>query len=285
MAENVYPKPLTKKDFFQIEECYCGKKPFSYTNVSTNTHVSKCSTVKEEYDIKTRKWVPSKKQPCEFNCVYYGERVVFNEIKNKLIQKANRFENKDTALEKKLKLLFQFVFISSHSETLDEINIIVKNELLKEPRKIYYFPSPGHLRISHYESLEDYRTRIFSEKIIDRSHLIKPDPKIECDITFFSPRELFPGLKTVKPVKPVKTVKAIKPVKKLVISSSQFIVVPEDKDLVSDSDKDSEFESDEDISEYPSDEENETKELSDVEIEEEPVFDDYESGGDQEIYD
>ena len=41
MAENkVRPQILTKKDFFQIEECYCGKNPFRYTDVTNNIYVA-----------------------------------------------------------------------------------------------------------------------------------------------------------------------------------------------------------------------------------------------------
>jgi hypothetical protein len=176
MKENVEPTILTKKDFFQIDECNCGKNPFRYTDVSKNVYVAKCPLMKEEYDIKTKTWISSKKQPCNFYCKYYGPRPVFEEVKNTLIRKANVIQDKNVLLEQKLRLLFRFVFVSRHTATLDEINILVKNSLRREPRKEYYFPSPGHLRISHYESLEDYRDRIFSKKIVDLSNLPEPEP-------------------------------------------------------------------------------------------------------------
>ena len=72
-------------------------------------------------------------------------------------------------------LIFQYLFVSNHSSTIQEIDLIVKYNLKRETRKIFYYPSIGHLRVSHRETYEDYRDRIFSKKIIDLENiLIKP---------------------------------------------------------------------------------------------------------------
>jgi len=252
MSENKRPTFLTKKDFFQIEECKCGKSPFRYKDISKNVYVAKCPFVKEELDIKTRKWVQSKKQPCDMHIIFCEERPVFEEVKNTLIKRAQQLPNKDSVLEEKLKLLFRFVFVSRHTSTLDEINILVKNTLHREPRKVYYFPSSdGNMRISHYEPLEEYRDRIFSEKIIDRGVLLPeqpPPPKQKFD-DFFNIRK-FLNLTERKQVKQVKQIKQIKQIKQVkqdvkseIISVSKFILVSDD-DQDDDDQEDSEKESD-----------------------------------------
>lgn len=290
MTENKNPTFLTRKDFFQIDECKCGKSPFRYQNVSKNQYIMKCAYVKEEFDIKTRKWVPAKKQPCDTYNVFCGERPVFQEVKNTLIKKAQQLPNKDSALEEKLKLLFRFVFVSRHTSTLDEINILVKNSLHRQPRKVYYFPSSdGHMRISHYEPLEEYRDRIFSEKIVDRGELPKPPKEKTGD--FFNILDFLniPRNKKVVTTKPVKRVVApviIKPV------TSKFILVSDEEE----SEKDSDYESDNDsaysgaedieaVDEAEASEESETDVIEEPEViddEAEEDYDDYASGGEDD---
>jgi hypothetical protein len=164
---------LTRQAFFDIDECKCGKTPFRFHNTSKNIFTVKCNNTKEEFDIKTKKWNVSKKQPCDLWCEYHDTRPIFDQV-NKAILKSVVLPDKDKTLEEKLRLLFRFVFVSNHTSTLDEINILVKNKLKREPRKVYYFPSIGHMRISHYETLEEYRDRIFSKKIIDLSEPVVP---------------------------------------------------------------------------------------------------------------
>jgi hypothetical protein len=284
MAENIRPTVLAKKDFFQIEECYCGKHPFRYMNVSKNEHFAKCNYTKEEYDPRERKNVPAKKQPCTFYCVFYDSRPVFQEIKNTLIKKAADKIDKDTVLEEKLKLLFRFVFVSNHTSTLDEINILVKNSLRREPRKVYYFPSPGHLRISHYEPLEEYRDRIFSKKIIDLSHLPNEQFVIPKERNFL--RELL-HLEEPKPVTQTKKkVVSQTPIQRKKKSGSRFVIVSDDED----SENEEEL-SENELSDYGSEledpdtesvliEEEETEEIF-----EEEIYDDYDDGGDDYGYD
>jgi len=275
-------KILNKKDFFQIDECYCGKHVFRYHNGSKNYYVAKCKNTKEEYDIKLKKWVISKKQPCDFYCTYQAEPPVFlEEIKKVLIKKSQIIPDKNKALEEKLRLLFQFVFVSSHTETLDEINVLVKNNLCREPRKAYYFPSPGHLRISHYESLEEYRDRIFSKKIIDNNFVVVEEK--EPLPTFLNPRSLFNLVKHNLTNKPVKAVKPAKPVKtNNIISSSHFIIVSEDDE--SDNESEPEIDSPDTLSEF--DETDIEKEITldepEEEVFEEETYEDNESGDDYE---
>ena len=160
------PKILTKDAFFDIEECECGKHVFKYHDTSKNSFFMKCANSKYELDIKTKKWIIAKKHPCNLYNVYHGERPTFitlKKIKNQIIT----LETPD--FEKRLSLLFDFLFISTHYSTLQEVDTIVKNNLKREPRKTFYYPSIGHLRISHRETFKEYRDRIFSEKIVDRA--------------------------------------------------------------------------------------------------------------------
>jgi hypothetical protein len=133
--------------------------------------------------------------------------------------------------------LFSFLIVSKNSATLDEINILVKNNLLREPRKTFYLVSTGRfLRVSHYESFEEYRDRIFSKKIVN--HFIPEVTSIIQPI--------------VKPVVVKKTVKHKKE------EISQFIIVSDDEasdenSETSESEKsDSETDDDRDESDFES---------------------------------
>jgi len=275
--ENKYPTPLTKKDFFQIEECKCGKSPFKYHNTSKNEFIAKCNTHKEEYDVKSRKWVQCKKQPCDFLYAYYGERPVFEEIKATLIKKANVFVHKDKVLEEKLRLLFQFLFVSNHTSTLDEINILVKNNLKKEPRKTYYSPSTTYfMPVVGYESFEDYRARIFSDKIIDLETALPETPKQ--DVVFVS--SPFLNRTNIKPKKKNQVKRGNRPVS----LSSKFIVVS-DEDVSSDDNEDqsdNSSESSRELSDYE-----DTLSLLEEEVFDEPeeTYDDCDDGGGEDYDD
>jgi len=268
MSKQTYPTPLTKKAFFEITECKCGKYPFKYHNTSKNEFILKCNTTKEEFDMKTKKWVKSKKQPCDMWYAYYGERPIFKEINNVLLKKAKTVSvNKDKILEEKLRLLFQFVFVSNHTSTLDEINILVKNSLKREPRITFYYPSIGHfMRISHYEPLEEYRDRIFSQKIVDSTDLQPP----------VAPK--------VKEVKLVPTL--IKKSNKKVASVSNFIVTSDNElsENEYESESDRESEAQRELSDYETDDENKEQSIVNEEEEnfEEENFDDYDEGCDSD---
>jgi len=268
---------LTKQSFFELDECKCGKQPFRYHNTSSNVFTAKCNSTKHEYDLKTKKWINSKKQPCDLLCEYHDTRPVFQQI-NKVILKSVVVPDKDKALEEKLKLLFRFVFVSSHTSTLDEINILVKNNLKREPRKIYYFPSIGHMRISHYETLEDYHNRIFSKKIIDltdpplKQKEMKRKEKKASFISRFIVGSCESECESV-PVEPEIVVSKKKITEKKIPFSSKFIVVSDDdeseEEPEDESDRDSE--SERELSDYE-DKENEEEIFSEEENydEEEP---------------
>ena len=285
MARPILPTFLSKKDFFQIEQCKCGKNPFKYHNTSKNEFVAKCNTPTEEFDIKMKKWVVSKKQPCGFYCIYPAERPIFEEIKKTLIVKAKSVsKDKNKVLEEKLKLLFQFVFISNHTSTLDEINILVRNSLKQEPRKIYYTEGI-YKKISHYESLEDYRTRIFSKPIIDKSFEIIVIPKEELPVYVTSPvldrksvNNIKHFVKSVKHSNPI--IHNLKQKKKKAVCSSNFIVVSDDDNSESEAEDQTDLASDtsRELSDY---EESETilgDEEPEVEEPEVEVFDEGDEG-------
>jgi hypothetical protein len=247
---------ITHDEYKSINECKCGGPVFKYHNSSKNTFHINCGYTKKVLEIsKTFKktWIVPKKIDCEWRCVYYGERPVFNEINEKIIKYVDHSKDLDQKLEHKLKILFSFLIVSKNSATLDEINILVKNNLLREPRKTFYLVSTGRfLKVSHYESFEEYRDRIFSKKIID----------------FNKPEVIEP---IVKPVKLVK--KKIKPQE-----ISQFIVVSDDELSEENSDKSDESEvsetesdSDRDESDYES-----VEEFEEFEEFEENEYSDYE---------
>ncbi len=264
MKEIRRPKVLTRNDFFSIEECDCGKHPFRYHNTSKNEFVLKCSITKDEYDIKLKKWVVNKKQPCDLFCIYYAERPVFQQI-NTILKKACVVKvDKDVALEEKLRLLFRFVFVSNHTSTLDEINILVKNNLKRESRKVYYYPSIGHMRISHYETLQDYHNRIFSKKIVDLNYFLPPIIKAPTCISRLNEN------KSNKKI-PVK-------------SKNNFIVVTDDEaeSELGESDSERESDSDRELSDYSEAEETEIEEIDNVEeIEEIEDIEDIEEYNDE----
>ena len=263
---------VTRNVFLGLNECACGKYPFRFHNTSKNEFIAKCSTTREEYDPKLKKWVSSKRQPCDFYYVYYGERPVFEEIKNTLIKKATIEPNKDAVLQQKLTLLFRFVFLSNHTSTLDEINLLVKNNLKRQPRKIYYYPSIGNMRISHYEPLEEYRDRIFSKKIVDLEVYIKPTTPTNVSVVKPLPKYN----KTQAPTQVYKTRRSV-PLKK-----TSFIVVTDDE-----SESENGSETSQELSDYESELDetlDETEEILDETEEIEETVDDfdetYESGGD-----
>jgi len=275
--ENRRPVPLTKKDFFEIEECKCGKTPFRYHNTSKNEFIVKCNTPPEEYDLKSRKWTKCKRQPCDLLCAYYGERPIFEQIKKTLIRRANAQPDYNKVLEEKLRLLFQFVTISNHTSTLDEINILVKNNLKKEPRKTYYSPTTSYfMPVVGYETLEDYRDRIFSEKIIDRTtceEIIEHEPVVFVESPYLERKIVrSKAHKVFKPVKPIK-------------SNNNFIVVSDDESECSEVNEqsDNETETSRDLSDYEDIEE--LAEEIEEDYEEENYDDCDDAGGGEDDYD
>ena len=202
---NQKAKLLTKYAFDDLTECECGKKLFKYHNTSTNSFYAKCSN----YDIKPKK---NKLPACGLAWCYPDMRPVFKEITKKINKLDFKFKetNFDKILEEKLRILFKFLYVSNNSSTLDEINILVKNSLKREPRKTFYFPSIGRFnRISHYEEFIDYEKRIFSEQIKDLNFIITK--KNEKPV-YFIDQKLLPKVNVILPQK-----------KKIIKNVSNFI--------------------------------------------------------------
>jgi hypothetical protein len=261
MENRARPKPLTAKDFFQLDECHCGKNLFRYHNVSKNEYIAKCNTAREEYDLKSRHWTISKKQPCDFFYAYYAERPVFKDIKNTTKKTKQLKINKDKLLEEKLKSLFNFVFISNHTCTLDEINITVKLNLRREPLK-------------SDETLKEYQARIFSEKIVDLGHL-QDLPEPHEPVVYFSHAFLDRN-------------KTVKKKSKIIKTKSSFIVVSDEDSFENAHGDESEQETSScrELSDYEDIEEIEqqTDHEETFEENEEPA-DDYDDAGDFSDYD
>ena len=271
--ENIRPKVITKNAFNEIEDCECGKPVFKYQDITKNQFVMKCPNTKYELDIKTRKWILSKKQPCKLYNIYQGERPVFSEIKNKVI--TPYVEKLD--LEKRLRFLFDYLLISNHSSTIQEIDLLVINKLKREPRKCFYYPSIGNLRVSHYESFEDYRDRIFSEKIIDKETPVPLVPLVP-----FVP--LVPKVQVVPPLTP-KPVNSFKQDLKSFFKNTVEENVRSEFIVVSDSESDeneSEFESEDSLSESDRGSEFSDKSEETLFFEEPEEIDDYDEPGDYE---
>ena len=173
---------ITKEIYDNIEECNCGGPVFKYHDVSKNIFIVKCGYHKKILDIdkltKRKVWIIPKKISCNWLCVCKGERPIFKEINtintiNTILIKQieQKLKTKNEILEEKLRVLFKFLFVSNHSSTLDEINILVKNCLLKDPKQ-------------NLETYEEYHDRIFFKKIIDLSHTIVIK-KLDIPIVFF----------------------------------------------------------------------------------------------------
>jgi hypothetical protein len=257
---------ITKNEYDSIDECNCGGPIFKYHDTSRNKYIIKCGYFKKVIDFdkqtKRRIWITPKKSACDWMCVYNGERPIFKEINNTLIKSITKNKNEKNIheqLEQKLKVLFKFLYVSTHSSTLDEINILVKFHLLREPRKRFYYPTTDLIMRFSEESFEDYEKRIFSEKILDLYETIKEKEKINCPITL-------PFLKNTKNI-PTKVL-----LKKKTIS--QFVEVTDDEE----SDKETEDCSDEEQSSNDSSEEDSDRGQSDFES----VFDEPEEI--EEIY-
>ena len=271
---------ITKEKYDSIEECQCGGPVFKYHDTSKNVFVIKCGYFKKvlevEKETKKRMWVVSKKPACDWVCKYNGPRPVFNEINitlNKYIEKSNLDPHKQ--LEQKLKLLFRFLYVSNHTSTLDEINVLVKNSLYREPRKTFYYPTVGaFMRVSHYEPFDEYEKRIFSKKIIDVSSVLYDRylAQMAEEKAFLEKKEAASQRKK----KESQRKKEAEFVEEPVIS--QFIIAESD----SDTDSDSENESDIDEKEIESSDYETDDETGNDPVVEEPEIEEF---ADEEYYD
>jgi hypothetical protein len=248
-------KFITKSEYTAIEECNCGGPVLKFHNTSKNEFVARCGYFKKiiEIDRQTKRkiWITPKRPACDWRVVYPGERPVFKEINNVLVKSVTvdkRTHNEQ--LEESLKILFSFLHISNHSSTLDEINILVKNNLVRDPK----FPE---------ETFKEYEKRIFSKKIIDLSHTI-PTPIVETNFTFYDS----PCLRRTVPIncgnKPINKTRSAKNI-------SQFIEVTDDEH--SDTDAESEFESELGSEQEPATDDEEHSDFESESVFDEPVED------------
>jgi hypothetical protein len=240
---------VTGKEYREIEECRCGGPVFKVHNTSKNEFVAKCGYFKKiiEIDRETKRkvWITPKKASCGWRVVYPGERPVFKEL-NKVLVKSVQIDKRTIheQLEEKLKILFKFLHVSNHSSTLDEINILVTNNLLKEPK-------------NDDETFEDYEKRIFAKKILDVSHRAIL-PKIETAFKFYD----LPCLRrTPSPKTPPQKEKR---------TVSQFVEVEAEAESESDNETDRETEVESDNESRQDTEEDFDRDQSDFES----VFDD-----------
>ena len=251
---------VTRQVYDETEECNCGGPIFKFHNTSRNVFVAKCGYFKKiiEIDRETKRkiWISPKKVACDWRITYNAERPVFKEINKTLIKSvASNKKNIHERLEEQLKVLFKFLYISNHTCTLDEIDILVRNNLLREPRKTFYYPTTSYfMRISHRETFEEYERRIFSKKIIDLSGTI-PQPKTDKPFTFYNLPFMRSSVKTQQ----------IIVAKKPKIITSQFVEV-------TDEEHDSDEETNVSESEL-SDQESETEELERDQSDFESIFD------------
>lgn len=267
---------VTKEKYHSFDQCKCGGPIFKYHDTTKNIFVGKCGYFSKVLDIeketKKKIWIPSKKPACDWICVYHGPRPVFNEINNTL----NKFVERNITdphkqLENKLKLLFKFLYLSNHTSTLDEINLLVKNNLYREPRKTFYFPSIGHfMRVSHYEPFDEYEKRIFSKKIIDVSSILYE--KYLAQKAEQERKDIEVEIKRKKKEAAIQRKKEADLLLEEVVSS-QFIIVESDTDAESGSDDEYDSDNDdlikkEDESEYNDESEYEDKDSPDEETEE-----------------
>ena len=160
---------LTLNDYLKINICKCGGPVFKYIDSTNGIYVIKCGYLTQEYDIKKKEMIVSKRQPCNYllksekNEKKNNEEIISNQvISNKAII------NKDSITRHTLEILFKYLFVSKKRNTLQEINNIVKNKLLKEPNLNYY-------NDPKLETHEEYYNRIFSEEI--KNKILKKQEK------------------------------------------------------------------------------------------------------------
>jgi hypothetical protein len=135
------------------EECECGGPLFKYKDITRNVYVTRCGHIKETYDIKQKVWVKSKKQPCSFVGVYFGEKPAH--VKKEKAITAKKLPNPNHLLHARLNLLFKNYPYDRRNTVLQEIDHIVKFHLQRKTKM-------------ESETMEQYYTRIFSRPIIDK---------------------------------------------------------------------------------------------------------------------
>ena len=168
---------ISQQEWVDLDECECGGPLFKFHDTSVNIFVVKCGHVKEtlEFETRTKKklWFISKKQPCGFMCISSSEKPDYSYFKKQeVVKEIITSESVNKKLELVLRDLFKYYFLNKRETIIQEINLIVKYKLFRKPRITYYLPTTELLlRESHKESIEDYRVRIFSIPIVDKSKI------------------------------------------------------------------------------------------------------------------
>ena len=156
----------------KMVQCNCGGKLNKWNNISDNTFHVMCAKPKYECDLKAKKWTkPSvRRRSCGYHKIFKGGKShEFSEkisLKEELPPKKYKF--KAHTLEEDLRQKFKYLLLSGHSGTLQQIDIIVKQKLKREPRRKYY-NGQHNAFLYDEEDIEVYYKRIFSQKIIDKS--------------------------------------------------------------------------------------------------------------------
>jgi hypothetical protein len=258
---------ISKKEYNDLDECECNKKFFKWQNTSTNMYIAKCAVCSHEFDLKTKKWVLNKKKSCEMIFAFQDTKPVFpkeiEKIKQKVVQ--------NVSTEERLKQLFSSLFATNFSTVLQEIDVLVKTELKREPRKTFYFPSTtGFLRVSHKETYQEYHDRIFftKEKCVI-------EEKIKQSVIHFIDPALLPKIEKM-------VTKKATPTKKNVKQKSNFIVVSDNEETDNENGSDNESEYSESSSKEKSDYDD-TSEIESIVDENETGYFDLEEVDENEI--
>jgi len=152
--KNIYKnaQQITKDEWKETEKCDCGGPLLRYFDISRNTYVLRCGYTQETYDTKLKKWITSKKKQCDFFCIHREEKPVF---KKKETHVKIKDHNQHKLLRIQLESLFDYYLLDPQDITLQEIDYIVKFKLWRRTR-------------TTNESIEDYKTRLFSLPIVDK---------------------------------------------------------------------------------------------------------------------
>jgi hypothetical protein len=151
-------KLSTKEDWINTENCKCDKKVFKFHDSTDNVFVIKCNVTKEEFDIKTKKWIASKKKNCGLFLTFHGTPPEYQSVPLAPKEKNKKVLPGITGgIKERLEDLFGYLMLSNNSSTLQEINLLVKYRLHRKQFNKETEDYPG------------YRKRIFSRPIIDKS--------------------------------------------------------------------------------------------------------------------
>jgi len=149
-------KKIIQSEWLDTDLCSCGKPVFKYQDTTNNVFVLKCKTPINEKNPK---------KGCNMFQVYLGTRPDYSNNTPMESLKPDKYLF-DKSLENKLEILFSYLLINNNQEkqslTIQYINYLVKFKLQR-------------LIINDSESIIDYRNRIFSREIIDKSKIIKKE--------------------------------------------------------------------------------------------------------------